>query len=418
MSPRLLLIAPPGSYRTTAYLAAARRLHTDVLVASEGKHSLVSEIAGGLHIDLAGPGALDKLLQANRERPFCGVVATDDATVELGSRIAAALDLPHNPPQAARNSQRKDLSRQVLRDAGVGVPDFRLIDLGRPLPAQLQSLPLPAVLKPLSLSGSRGVIRVDTREQALAACARIHAIVAGEHLHDDWLAGHLLMETFVAGPEVAVEGLLRGGELAVLAIFDKPDPLQGPFFEETYYITPSRHAPALQRDIESCVQAACHALGLREGPVHAELRITDSGCVVMEVAARTIGGECARLLRFGTGHGLEELVIAHASGDALAPEPGEGAAGVLMIPIEQGGILRRIEGIAAARAVPGIEDISIAVREGYELRPLPEASSYLGFIFARAGTAAEAEAALRAAYDKLNIVVAPLWRMQDGRGSG
>jgi biotin carboxylase len=325
MSPRLLLIAPPNSYRTTAYLAAARQCHVDVLVASEGKHSLVSEIAGGLHVDLASPDALDTLLQANRERPFCGVVATDDATVELGSHIASSLGLPHNPPRAARYSQRKDLSRQALRDAGVGVPDFRVIDLASPLSAQLQSLPLPAVLKPLSLSGSRGVIRVDTPGQAVAACERIGKIIAGERQQDDRVAGHLLMETFIPGPEVAVEGLLREGELAVLAIFDKPDPLDGPFFEETYYITPSRHAGTVQQDVVDCVQAACRALGLREGPVHAELRIAAQGCVIMEVAARTIGGECARLLRFGTGHGLEELVIAHATGQFLAPVPASGA---------------------------------------------------------------------------------------------
>jgi biotin carboxylase len=416
MSPRLLLIAPPGSYRTTAYLAAAQRRHVDVLVASEGKHSLVSEIAGGLHVDLTSSDALDTLLQANRERPFCGVVATDDATVELGSRIAASLGLPHNPPRAARYSQRKDLSRQVLRDAGVGVPDFRVIDLTCPLAAQLQSLPLPAVLKPLSLSGSRGVIRVDTPGQAGAACERIGKIIAGERPQDDRVAGHLLMETFIPGPEVAVEGLLREGELSVLAIFDKPDPLDGPFFEETYYITPSRHTETVQQDIVACVQAACRALGLCEGPVHAELRIAAQGCVIMEVAARTIGGECARLLRSGTGHGLEELVIAHATGQMLEPEPASGAAGVLMIPIARAGILRRIEGIAAARAVPGIEDVSIAIREGYELQPLPEGGSYLGFMFAHAPTAEAAEAALRAAFAELNIVVAPLLRMQDERG--
>jgi biotin carboxylase len=416
MSPRLLLIAPPNSYRTTAYLAAARQRGVDVLVASEGKHSLVSEIAGGLHVDLADPAALDTLLQANRQRPFCGVVATDDATVELGSRIAATLGLPHNPPQSARFSHRKDLSRQVLQDAGVSVPDFRLIDLGRPLAVQLQSLQLPAVLKPLSLSGSRGVIRVDTLEQAERACARIGKVVATERPQDDRVAGSLLMEAFIPGPEVALEGLLREGELAVLAIFDKPDPLDGPFFEETYYITPSRHAETVQQDVVACVQAACHALGLREGPVHAEVRIATKGCVIMEVAARTIGGECARLLRFGTGHNLEELVIAHATGQFLAPDPASGGAGVLMIPIEQGGILRRIEGIAAARAVPGIEDVSISIREGYELQPLPEGGSYLGFIFARAEGAEEAEAALRAAHAELNIVVAPLLRMQDERG--
>ena len=415
MQPRLLLIAPPNSYRTAAVLAAARRLQIDILIASEGRYSLVSEIADGLHVDLATPEALDVLLAANGERAFCGVVATDDAVVELGSRIAAALGLPNNPPHAARCSQRKDLSRQALRQAGAGVPGFALIDLAQPLKTQLQALPLPCVLKPLSMSGSRGVIRVDTLPQALAACDRIRAILDTDPPADDFVATHLLMECFVAGPEVAVEGLLRGGVLTPLAIFDKPDPLDGPYFEETYYITPSRHPASVQHDIIRSVAAACRALGLREGPVHAELRITPQGCVMMEVAARTIGGECARLLKFATGHGLEELVIAHASGQALDAAPAAGAAGVLMIPIPQAGILRRVEGLSAARAVPGIEDISIAIRDGYELVPLPEGASYLGFVFAYGDEPSAAEAALRAACAELNFVVAPLLRLQDER---
>ncbi|MGB5473991.1 MAG: ATP-grasp domain-containing protein, partial [Gammaproteobacteria bacterium] len=348
-------------------------------------------------------------------RPFSGVVATDDATVELASRVAIQLGLPHNPPAAARRTRRKDLSRQALAEAGAGVPDFRVIDLAQPLAAQLESLPFPCVIKPLTMSGSRGVMRVDTLAEALSACARIQAILAQEAPHDRFAAMHLLQETFVSGPEVALEGLLMRGALQVLAIFDKPDPLEGPFFEETYYIMPSRHAPDVQRQITACVETACRALGLREGPVHAELRIATRGCVIMEVAARTIGGECARLLRAATGHGLEELVIAHASGEPVGFERPLDAAGVLMIPIARAGILRRIEGISAARAVPYIEDISISIREGYELVPLPEGASYLGFMFARAPTPAQAEAALRAAFAELDIVVAPLLRMQDER---
>jgi biotin carboxylase len=417
--PRLLLVATPGSYRTGAYLLAARRRRVDVLVASEGRYSLVSALAGGLHIDLTDPAAVAVLLRANRERPFCGVVATDDATVELASRVAGALGLPHNPPEAARRTARKDLARQALAaHAADSIPGFRVLDLAAPLAAQLEAVPYPCVIKPLTLSGSRGVIRVDTADQALAACTRIQAILAQEMPHDPFAASHLLLERFVPGPEVALEGLLLQGKLQVLAIFDKPDPLDGPYFEETYYVTPSRHAHAVQQQVTASVQSACHALGLREGPVHAEVRITRDGCVIMEVAARTIGGDCARLLRAATGHGLEELVIAHATGQPVAFERPPDAAGVLMIPIPSAGILRRIEGIGAARAVPYIEDISIAVREGYELVPLPEGASYLGFLFARAPTPAQAEAALRAAFAELAIVVAPLLRMQDGRRGG
>lgn len=412
---RLLLITPPNSYRTAAYLDAARRREVPVLVASEGKYSLVSEVAGGLHIDLRDPAALDQLLAANRSGPFTGVIATDDASVELGSRIAAALSLPHNPPQAARFSRRKDLSRQALAAAGVPVPAHRVINLDRPLAPQLGHADYPCVVKPVALSASRGVIRADNLTETIAACERIQRIISRESVLDSFEASHLLLETFIPGPEVALEGLLHAGRLGVLAVFDKPDPLEGPFFEETYYITPTRHDDTVQRCIVDSVSAACHALGLQEGPVHAEVRLNGSGAVILEVASRTIGGDCARLLQFGTGHGLEDLVIAHATGRPLSIEPQDSAAGVLMIPISEAGILRRIEGITRARAVPFIEDIAISIREGYELVPLPEGGSYLGFIFAHAPTPAQAEAALRQAHEELRIVVAPVMPMQDLR---
>jgi biotin carboxylase len=215
---------------------------------------------------------------------------------------------------------------------------------------------------------------------------------------------------------VALEGILQDGRLEVLAIFDKPDPLAGPYFEETYYITPSRHDRRIRSRIMQRVAEACRGLGLREGPVHAEVRIRDGDAVILEVASRTIGGDCARLLHFGTGQGLEDLVISHAMGDPLPLQRQEGGAGVLMIPIARRGILRRIEGILQARAVPHIEEIVISIREGYELVPLPEGASYLGFMFARAPTPALAESALRAAHAKLNVVVAPVMALADERG--
>lgn len=413
--PRLLLIAPPNSYRTVAYIESARRQGVDVLVVSEGEFSLVSEVAGGLHVDLSDPAAVDVLLAENRLRPFSGVVATDDSTVELGSRVAQSLGLPHNPPSAARLSRRKDLSRQALAGAGVPVPEFRIIDLAAPLEPQLEGFDLPAVVKPLDLSASRGVIRADSPAALLAACKRVQAILAGEPAANTRVHSRLLLESFVPGPEVAVEGLLQHGVLELLAIFDKPDPLDGPYFEESYYVTPSRHADVVQQEIVATVSAACEGLGLREGPVHAELRISPAGCVVLEVASRTIGGECARLLGLGSGYSLEELVIGLATGRPLKLAPPAGGAGVLMIPIPGAGILRRIEGISAARAVPYIEDILINIRDGYELVPLPEGSSYLGFMFAAAPTPAQAEAALRAAHAQLKIVIAPLLRLEDRR---
>ena len=410
-SARILVIAPHGSYRTGAFIAAAHRLGVQVLIASEGEHSIVSDYARGLHIDLADPdSALDRILGSASKTPFAGIIGTDDSTVELAARSAAALGLPHNPPEAVRLGRRKDQARACLQAAGLAVPRHRRLDLGLPLSPQLAGLDYPVVVKPVGLSASRGVIRANGETELRQAIDRIRGMLRQEHPRDPELRRWLLVEEYIPGEEVAVEGMLHAGRLEVLTVFDKPDPLEGPYFEETYYTTPSRHPDAVLAEVERQVQAACRAYGLREGPVHAECRINGSGVWIIEVAARSIGGLCGRLLRFGTGYSLEELVLAQAMGQRLPATPAAGGAGVLMIPIPRAGILKRIEGLLDARRVPGIESIDIQIREGHELVPLPEGASYLGFIFARADTPALAEAALREAHACLNIVVAPLWK--------
>ena len=228
---------------------------------------------------------------------------------------------------------------------------------------------------------------------------------------DKAIRERVLLEEFIPGNEVAIEGMLHQGQLDVLAIFDKPDPLDGPFFEETYYITPTSYSEKIQQDIKETVLQACLAYGLSEGPIHAECRINDNGIWILEVAARTIGGMCGRLLSLGTGYSLEELVLLHAMGQSVEIKSDNTAAGVLMIPIPKAGILKRVEGLLEAQRIPFIKDLSIEVREGYELIPLPEGNSYLGFIFAEAPSAKEAEQALRDAHNCLNIVIAPLWKI-------
>ncbi len=411
-APRVLLVTPPHSYRVAAYVQAAHALDCEILVASEGEYSLVAEIAQGMHLDLSSEQAFRRLVVEGRTRGFSAVVATDDAVVELAGQVARALGLRHNSPHSARISRRKDLARQALAHAHVDVPAFRCLDLNRPLQEQAPDIGYPCVVKPLSLSGSRGVIRANDREMLVAACERIRPIIAD--LVDPIERTHVLVEDFMPGREVALEGLLDGGHLTVLALFDKPDPLDGPFFEETYYVMPSRLGRGLQHRIRQRVVEACRAYGLREGPVHAELRVHDGDARVVEVAARTIGGQCARLLKFGTGRTLEELVIAQATGQSLPLAPSEDAAGVLMIPIPRAGILRRVEGVLAATRVPHVEDVEISIREGYELVPLPEGSSYLGFIFARASSSELVEEALRQAHAQLNIVTAPIWKLAPG----
>lgn len=403
---RLLLLAPPGSYRTVAYLRAAERLGVEAVIASTGRHPLIGG-PGGLNLDLPDlDRSLQTLLDAAGVTRFDAVVATDDLTVDLAGRVAAALGLRGNAPAAARLSRRKDLARQRLAQAGLPVPDHRVVDLRQPFPGQVEGFPFPCVIKPLALSGSRGVIRADDFVALEAVRARVAAVAAQAPFPDE--RHHALLEAYLPGDEIAVEGLLEAGRLEVLALFDKPDPLHGPYFEETYYVTPSRHPPELLRRAAERVAAACRAYGLREGPVHAELRLHDGEAWLLEVAARTIGGDCARLLDFGAGTGLETLVIARALGRPLAWSPPAGGAGVLMLPTARGGILRRVEGVLEASRVAYVEAVEISVREGYELVPLPEGQSYLGFIFARAPDAATAEAALRQAHACLRVVTAPV----------
>ncbi|WP_126456659.1 ATP-grasp domain-containing protein [Sulfuriflexus mobilis] len=412
---RLLLLAPHNSYRIAPYLQAAAELGVEVTIASAGKHSLVSAISEGLHIDFNDPDAAIALLHSvHLATPFDAVMGSDDHSVELASQVAEALGLPHNPPGAAAIARRKDKARACLQSAGVRVPAHFQLDLHHSLAGQINAVRYPCVLKPLAMSASRGVIRVDDEEGLLKAAARIETLL--RDTKDEEEGRYVLVEDYIEGLEVAYEGMLDKGLLQQLALFDKPDALQGPYFEETYYITPSRHEIALQQAAHETVAAACQAYGLQQGPVHAELRMDAEGKLwVMEVAARTIGGECARLVELATGQRLETLVIAQALGQVIPQKEFSGGAGVLMIPIPKAGILRRVEGTLAAQAVEGIEELVISVREGHELVPVPDGASYLGFIYAVAEDAPQAEQALRAAHAKLTIVTAPLFGIEDRR---
>jgi len=265
-------------------------------------------------------------------------------------------------------------------------------------------------LKPLALSASQGVIRADNAIQFREAFHRIRRLLETPAIRilKDPGNQYLLVEDYIEGKEVALEGLLSKGRLRVLALFDKPDPLVGPFFEETIYVTPSRHSLPIQRRIASCARAAAQALGLHDGPVHAEFRINKRGVWILELAARSIGGLCSRALRFGTGMSLEELIIRHALGmKTLSTQREAKAAGVLMLPIPGMGYLRSVEGMARARQVRGIQEVTITAKLGQKLVPWPEGSSYLGFIFARSSSPEQAEKALRTAHSKLSFEISP-----------
>lgn len=405
--PRLLLIAPFGSYRTAPFLAAAER-SAEVVLASEGTANIVDAGLPGLRLPFGDLPACQAILteEARRRGPFQAILGLDDLGAEIAGALAPSLGLAGNPPSALAIARRKDWARAALRGAGVRVPWHRVLALDEPLP-DFTDLPFPLVLKPVALSGSRGVMRVDDRVGLYEALRRLRAIL-GRDERAVW--NRALLERFVPGREVALEGLLTGGVLQTLAIFAKPEPLDGPFFEETYYITPADLDPALAEAVRREVEAGARAYGLREGPVHAECRLNGDGVWIIEIAARTIGGLCGRLLRFGAGLSLEELVVAHALRAPIVPVSREGAAGVLMIPIPGLGILKRVEGLMAADRVPGIVEIVIDVRAGQELIPLPEGASYLGFAFAEGASPAAVYEALRTAHGHLRFVLAPVWR--------
>jgi biotin carboxylase len=398
---RVLLLLPTATYRAEDFLAAAEAVGAEVVIASERRQALGGAMGDrALRVDLRRPErAAAAVVELSERVGLDAVVAVDDGGVATAALAGERLGLPHNPPAAVAATRDKAAMRRAFAAAGVPQPGFRLL-----LPRDdAGAVELPAVLKPVALSASRGVIRADDPAAARAAEARIRAILAdaGEDP-----GGPILAETYAPGAEVAVEALLRAGELEVLAVFDKPDPLEGPYFEETIYVTPSRLPAETQRRIEETAAAAAAALGLREGPVHAELRVDGDRIRVLELAARSIGGLCSRSLRFGAGISLEEVILRHALGLPLGDHARERAAsGVMMLPIRRAGTLREVRGLDAARAVPGVSDVRITIAPGRPVVPLPEGDRYLGFAFARGETPAEVEAALRAADAALDVVL-------------
>ena len=406
---RLLLLLPTTTYRTEAFVDAASKLGVDLVCASERPSSLQALVPESLvTLDFKDPGAsAETIARFARRRPIDAVVAVDDLTSVVAAAISERLGLKANSLPAAAAARDKLTMRRSLASAGVPVPRFRLVELADDPAEHAEAVEYPCVLKPLTLSASRGVIRANDAREFVAAFRRISAILEqGDAAPVGEARRALLVEEFVPGREVALEGLLVGGTLHVLALFDKPDPLDGPFFEETIYVTPSRLPGPLQDRIAAVARDACSALGLTEGPIHAELRINDRGPFVLEVAARSIGGLCARTLRFGTGLSLEELILYHALGRPLESlERERQTAGVMMIPIPRGGRLVGVRGAEEAAAVDAIEEVAITMHPGQEVVPLPEGWQYLGFIFARAETSAAVEGALREAHARLHFEI-------------
>lgn len=409
---RLLLLVPTTSYRIADFLQAGDRLGADVAVGSD-QSSLLSGLSDGrtLAVDFRDlERGVAQITDYHRAYPLAAIIGVDQETTLLAASASEALGLRHNSLASVEAAGDKYRFRSRLANSGLPAPWFTLLNLSDDQRAG--EMPYPVVLKPLSLSASRGVIRANDAAQFLAARDRIQAILAAAGQNDE-ATSHILVEDYIPGREVALEGLLACGRLQVLALFDKPDPLEGPFFEETIYLTPSQLPDRVQADIAATVQRGAATLGLRDGPIHAELRINEAGAWLIEVAARSIGGLCSRTLQFGPGGRLEDLIIRHALG-LPPPEAADAtettvpsASGVMMIPIPRAGILRRVDGLLAARAVPGIQDVTISIPVGDSLVPLPEGNRYLGFIFAAGDTATTVEASLRRAHGELTFVIVP-----------
>jgi biotin carboxylase len=400
---RLALILPSSTYRAHDFVAAARAVDAEMVIATE-EEQLLTDAARLVMIDLSRPEW--SAHQIAEKGPFDAIIPVDDAGVMIAAIAAAELGLPHSSPQAVAATRDKAAMRRLFASAGVPQPAFRVVTTADNIAAAAGELGFPVVIKPVSLSASQGVIRVDHPGAVDEVAQRVRLIAAASGRAD----ATLLLEEFVPGPEVALEALVADGKLIPLAILDKPDPLDGPYFEETMFITPSRHPTTVQGEIAAAAAAAVAALGLAEGPVHAEVRLGPAGVRILEVAARPIGGLCSRALEFGMlGSSLETVLVRHA---LRLPQggldPAAPASGVMMIPIPGEGRLGAIGGLEAARRVDGVTGVDITVPPGEQLRPLPEGNRYLGFIFARGLTPAAAEESLRRAHQELTIEVIPL----------
>lgn len=396
---RILLLVPPITYRATDFVDAAKRLELDVVIGSDGALPL-----GGNPVVRVDPSDLDgsvRRLLATVDR-VDAVVAVDSDMLPLAARLGAALGLAGNSPDAVAAAADKAMQRQRWAEADIAQPGFRILSNG----IDSSRLGFPCVVKPVSLSASRGVLRADDEAALTAAVVKIRAILAeSDHAQDE----PILVEEYVPGWELSIDGLLTDGALAVMAVFDKPDTPDGPTFEETLLVTPSRLPAATLAAATSLAERAAQALGLSHGPIHAELRIDERSGeprpVMLELAARSIGGLCSRSLRFLDGVSLEMMILMNALGMDIELGPPSGASGVLMLPVERGGILQGIEGQAQARAVAGVTGLSITIPIGQTVRPLPQGDRYLGFIFAEGGDALQVESALRLAHNKLRTII-------------
>jgi predicted ATP-grasp superfamily ATP-dependent carboligase len=416
-SKRLLLFTAKLGYQTRSFENSAHKLGVQLVYVTDRCHQLEDpwgDRAIAVHFETPEVAAYT-VMEALRGQDVSGILALGDRPAAAAAYAARGLGIRYNHPAAVEACRSKLRMTEVFRDAGLLVPWFRNLSIDPTPEPVLLRISYPCVLKPLSLSASQGVARANNHEEFFAAAARIRRLLKSPEILATREANldQMLVEGYIPGREVAIEGLLSDGVLKVLAIFDKPDPLEGPYFEETIYVTPSRLPESVQRTIEKCARDAVRALGLSHGPIHAEFRINEDGVWPLEVAPRPIGGLCARALRFSLDGasepiGLEELLVRHAMELPGWNSPREQiASGVMMIPVPKSGILEGVSGEELARSIPGITELAITARLHDAIAAWPEGSSYLGFLFARGSTPEKVERALREAHEKLSFTITP-----------
>jgi len=401
---RIILLMRVSTYRAKPFYEAAQRLGVEIIPGIDMHPELGDYWQAPLPLQFDEPDeASQRIVAFAKEKPVQAILAIDDSASLIAAKASEALGLIHNSSQSALAARNKYHMRRLFSEAGVSSPKFSLYNMEDDPAKIAKEVKYPCVVKPLLLSGSRGVIRANNPAEFEDAFRWLGRLIGKMNRVSG--STQILVEDFIPGFEVALEGVINQNRLKVLALFDKPDPLDGPFFEETIYVTPSRLPASTQADIAACAEQAARALGLRFGPVHAELRVNEAGPWMVEMAGRSIGGLCSQILNFGLeGISLEELILRQVVGleiESLARE--EQAAGVMMIPIPSAGIYKGVTGIEAAQAVPGIESIEITAKINYPLIPLPEGDSYLGFIFAKGEEPAQVERALRQAHQQLTV---------------
>ncbi|HEX2339375.1 MAG TPA: ATP-grasp domain-containing protein [Vicinamibacterales bacterium] len=436
---RILLISATTGYQLRAFNEAAARLGVDLTFATDRCHMLDdpwrdAAVAVRFYDESA---SIEALVESAGHDRFAGILAVGDRPAVLAALAAERLGLPGNPPAAARASANKAASREAIASAGLPAPWCYTVPADSTPTAAARSARFPCVVKPLAMAGSRGVVRADDERQFADAFTSLQRLLARPQVRAERNPAHeaILIEGYIPGREFALEGILDRGVFRALTVFDKPDPLEGPYFEETIYVTPPRLPDREHDSIVHTISAAARAIGLTHGPLHAECRVNERGVYVLEVAARPIGGLCAKTLRFvgareerlrperGWGPastkndviGLEELLLRHALGESVdGYRREEAAAAVMMIPIPRRGILKSVDGLDEAAQVEGIDEVTITAKIDQTLLPLPEGASYLGFIFARRASSDEAIAAVRDAHARLSfniekqIAVVPL----------